>query len=162
MKTTFLTLVLLVFGFSSFAFMPSFPAENTSESEKNITSEKPKTESENKSESEAKAETKTVTAKELKEKMEANYEANKKDMSFKERIANKLLIKKLKKAEKKQIKDSKETKIDSGFATLLKIIGIIFIVVGVIGIVASLGGSFGYGLGLILVGLLFYLLPSLL
>ena len=91
--------------------------------------------------------------------MEANYVANKKEMSLKERIANKILIKKLKKAEKKQIKGSKESKLDSGLATILKVVGIILIIVGVIGIVTS---SVGGGLGLILIGLLFYLLPSLL
>jgi hypothetical protein len=82
MKTTFLTLALLIFGFSSFAFMPSLPAENTSKSEKNIvvSSEKPKTESENKTKTK---ETKTVTAKQLAQKMEANYAANKKEMSLK-------------------------------------------------------------------------------
>ncbi len=158
MKTTFLTLVLLVFGFSSFAFMPSFPAESSSENNIVVTSEKPKTESEHK----VTTESKTVTAKELTQKMEANYEANKKEMSLKERLANKLLIKQLKKADKKEVKGSKESKLDSGLATIFKIVGIIFIVVGVIAIVASLGGSFGYGLGMILVGILFYLIPSLL
>lgn len=159
MKTTFLTLILLVFGFSSFAFMPSFPAESALNAEKNIAiaSEKPKTESENKTETK---EVKTVTAKELKDKMEANYEANKKEMSLKERIANKLLIKQLKKAEKKEVKGTKESKLDSGLSTILKIVGIILIVIGIIGLVASVGG--GGGLGLILVGLLLYLLPSLL
>ena len=157
MKTTFLTLILLVFGFSSFAFMPSFPAESTSKVEKNVAvaSEKPKTESE------AKTETKTVTAKELKEKMEANYEANKKDMSLKERIANKLLIKKLKKAEKKQLKNPDSTKSTKAadLGTIFRIIGIVFIIVGLIGLVASY--SLGYVLTLILIGILFLLLPSL-
>ena len=94
MKTTFLTLVLLVFGFSSFAFMPSFPAESSSKAEKNVavTSEKPK--------NETKSETKTVTVKELSQKMEANYEATKKDMSLKERLGSKMLIKQLKKITK--------------------------------------------------------------
>ena len=161
MKTIFLTLVLLVFGFSSYAFMPSFPAENSSSEKAVVTSEKPKSESENKSEAktENKAETKTVSVKELKEKMEANYEANKKDMSLKERIANKLLIKKLKKAEKKSIKGSKDTK-DADLGTIFRIIGIVFIIVGLIGLVASY--SLGYVLTLILIGILFLILPSLL
>lgn len=161
MKTISVTLLLLVFGFSSFAFMPSFPAESAAKSEKNIaiTSEKPKSESETKTETK---ETKTITAKELTQKMEANYAANKKEMSLKERIANKLLIKQLKKADKKEVKGSKESKLDSGLATIFKIIGIIFIALGVLGIVMSFGGGLGYGLGLILLGVLFYLLPSLL
>jgi hypothetical protein len=156
MKTTFLTLVLLVFGFSSFAFMPSFPAESNSTSEKNVavSSEKPKTESENK----PKTETKTVTTKELKEKMEANYEANKKEMSLKERIANKLLIKQLKKAEKKEVKGTQDSK-EASIGSILRIIGIVFIIVGLIGLIASY--SLGYVLTLILIGILFLILPSI-
>jgi cobalamin biosynthesis Mg chelatase CobN len=157
MKTTFLTLALLIFGFSSFAFMPSLPAENTSKSEKNIvvSSEKPKTESENKTKTK---ETKTVTAKQLAQKMEANYAANKKEMSLKERIANKLLIKQLKKAEKKQIKGVKDTKIDSGIALLFRIIGIVFIIVGAVAIIE---GGLIYGVVLIALGILAISLPSI-
>lgn len=155
MKTTFLTLVLLVFGFSSFAFMPSFPAESNSNSEKDITvsSEKPKTESENKSETK---ETKTVTAKELKEKMEANYEANKKDMSLKERIANKLMIKKLKKAEKKDAKNPNKAQ---NSTKLFHILGILLIVLGVVSLIfLNLYG----GIVTIVIGIFIYLLPELL
>ncbi len=158
MKTTFLTLVLLVFGFSSFAFMPSFPAESNSASEKNVavTSEKPK------SESEATTETKTLTAKQLTEKMEANYEANKKDMSLKERIANKLIIKKLKKAEKKEVKGSKDTKMDSGLALLFRIIGIVFIIAGALAIIGvGISGGILYGIILIALGVLSISLPAI-
>lgn len=154
MKTTFLTLVLLVFGFSSFAFVPNFPAENSSEKNIAVTSEKPKTETK----SEATTETKTVTAKELKEKMEANYAANKKEMSLKERIANKLLIKQLKKADKKQVKGSKESKMDSGIALLFRIIGIVFIIVGALAIIE---GGLIYGILLIALGILAISLPSI-
>ncbi len=150
MKTTFLTLVLLVFGFSSFAVMPSFPAESNSASEKNIavTSEKPKTESENK----------TLTAKELAQEMEANYAANKKEMSLKERIANKLIIKKLKKAEKENVKDSKSTK-DTSLAAIFRVLGIIFVIVGAVFIITS--GSVGAGIGILALGVILLLLPSL-
>jgi len=158
MKTIFLTLILLVFGFSSFAFMPAFSSEN-SNADKNvaITSEKPK--SENKTE----AETKTVTAKELTQEVQANYEANKKNMTFKERIANKLLIKTLKKAEKKQLKNPdavSDTK-DASLAKIFRIIGIVFIIVGLVGLLLN-NYALGYTLTLILIGILFLILPSLL
>ncbi|AFM05334.1 hypothetical protein Fleli_2992 [Bernardetia litoralis DSM 6794] len=155
MKTSFLTLVLLVVGFSSFAFVPSFSAESTSIlSEKNIvvSSEKPKTESENKVETK---EVKKVTAKELTQKMEANYATNKKDMSLKERIANKLLIKKLKKAEKKEIKG---TNMDSGLSTLFRLLGIIFVIVGAVFIISS---GVGAGIGVLALGVIFLLIPSI-
>jgi len=146
MKTTFLTLVLLVFGFSTFAFMPSFPDESNSTSEKNraVTSEKPKSET-----------TKTVTAKELKAKIEANYEANKKDMTLKERIANKLLIKQLKKADKKDTKNPNQTK-DS--TSLFHLLGILLIVLGIVSLLfLNLYG----GIVTIVVGIFVYLLPEL-
>lgn len=154
MKTTFLTLVLLVFGFSSFAFMPSFPAESTSTSEKNVAvaSEKPKSESENKTETK---EAKTVTAKELTQKMEANYETNKKQMSFKERLASKLLIKKLQKAVKKDAKSPNKSK---GSTELFHILGILLIVLGVISLIfLNLYG----GVVTIVIGIFIYLLPEL-
>lgn len=157
MKTTFLTLVLLVFGFSSFAFMPSFPAESSSKSEKNLAviSEKPKSDSE--------AKTETKTAKQITQEVEANYEANKKDMSFKERIANKLLIKTLKKAEKKQLKnpESVQATKDVTLNKIFRIIGIVFIIVGLVGLLLN-NYAIGYTLTLILIGVLFLLLPSLL
>ena len=147
MKTTFLTLILLVFGFSSFAFMPSFPAE--SNSEKNVTSEKPKTETK------ATTETKTVTAKELTNKMEASYATNKKEMSLKERLANKFLIKQLKKAVKKDTKSPDATK-DS--TKLFHILGVLLIVLGVISLIfLNLYG----GIVTIVIGVFVYLLPEL-
>lgn len=156
MKTTFLTLILLVFGFSSFAFMPSFPAENNSV-EKNmaVTSEKPKAEIK----AEAKTETKTVTAKELAKQMEANYQVNKKEMSLKERIANKLIIKNLKKVEKNQIKDSKQTK-DANVGAILRVLGIIFVIVGAVFIITA--GSVSAGIGILALGVILLILPSLL
>jgi Flp pilus assembly protein TadB len=133
--------------------MPSFPAESNSTSEKNVavSSEKPKTESENK----PKTETKTVTAKELTNKMEANYEANKKEMSLKERIANKFLIKQLKKAVKKDTKSPDATK-DS--TKLFHILGILLIVLGVVSLIfLNLYG----GIVTIVIGIFIYLLPEL-
>ncbi|WP_338814464.1 hypothetical protein V9L05_03975 [Bernardetia sp. Wsw4-3y2] len=147
MKFFSIILISLFINFSSFAFMP---AESKSNS---LISERSNSESEAKTK-ETKAQTAKINSAELIEKLEAN----KSKMSFKERLATKLITKKLKKIEKKESKNIKSTKDTSPLGAIFRIVGVVLIILGVVGLFTV---TVTAGVGAILLGLLLFILPAL-
>ena len=150
MKFFSIILLSVFINFSTFAFMP---AESKSTS---LISEKSSSDSELKPKESEEQATK-ITSSELIEKLEYN----KSKMSFKERLATKLITKKLKKLEKKNsknIKSSKETKDSSALGTIFRVIGFLLIILGVIGLFTV---TVSAGVGAIILGIILVLLPAL-
>ncbi len=150
MKFFSIFLLSVFINFSSFAFIP---AENNS----NVIVSKENTSKVEKTKIEAKKATNKVkmTSTELIEKLEAN----KSKMNFKERLATKLITKKLRKLEKKNVIEStKEVKDGGSLAAVFRIIGTVLIILGVVGLFVS---TVTAGVGAIILGVILLLLPSL-
>lgn len=139
MKFFSIILLSLLINFSSFAFLP---AENTSTTEP------------------TKAEPKENTTKISSAKLLEKLESNKAKLSLKERLATKLLKRKLKKLEKRESKNIESTKDGTSLAAIFRVVGIVLIILGIVGLITSYT-VVGAGIGAIILGLILVILPSI-
>lgn len=139
MKFFSIILLSLLVNFSSFAFLP---AENTSTTEP------------------TKAEPKENTTKISSAKLLEKLESNKAKLSLKERLATKLLKRKLKKLEKRESKNIESTKDGTSLAAIFRVVGIVLIILGIVGLITSYT-VVGAGIGAIILGLILVILPSI-
>ena len=152
MKFFSIILLSIFISFSSFAFLPSENKSTILVSENN-------TSSENSNAVEVKTKNKQST-KLTSENLIEKLESNKSKMNLKERLAAKLLTKKIKKWENRKSKSVQSSKDNEGLSTVFRIAGVVLILAGAIGLIASIATT-GFAIGLIGVGLLLFILPYL-